>query len=94
MSKCPICRKPFTFREKYKLIRTKTPTCPRCKSPLKETTASKLLFGLIFILPILYFMSFWSGWDSIVKWFSLFIWIVFCLYILQPVLYCFNKTKA
>lgn len=94
MSKCPICRKPFTFREKYKLIRTKTPTCPRCKSPLKETTASKLLFGLIFILPILYFMSFWSGWDSIVKWFSLFIWVVFCLYILQPVLYRYDKTKA
>ncbi|ATH92521.1 hypothetical protein COP00_07715 [Bacillus glycinifermentans] len=94
MSKCPICRKPFTFREKYQLTKTKTPTCPKCKNTLKETTVSKLLFGLIFILPIVYFMSIFGEWDSILKWFYLFIWIVFCLFILQPVLYRYDKTKS
>ncbi|MDA7027031.1 hypothetical protein PJ311_10465 [Bacillus sp. CLL-7-23] len=93
MGNCPVCNKPFTFKDKYQLTKAKTSICPHCKSQLKATTASKLLFILLFILPIFYFISMVSSeWNSILKWSTVLIWLVFSFFMVQPIIYRYEKS--
>ncbi|MDA1474931.1 hypothetical protein [Bacillus changyiensis] len=93
MGNCPICNKPFTFQDKYQLTKTKTSICPHCKSQLKATTASKLLFTFVFILPIFFFGGMVSSeWNLILKWSAVLIWLVFSLFMMQPIVYRYEQS--